>query len=287
MREGFSSINDIPTYPVRISEKSGFILNGEILEVAAAIPLLHGDFGEDGKIQGALSTAHIPFVGCECFSGAVASDKIYSKIIAEHLSVPTVKWVLADKESTYPEAKKEAEESIGYPMFIKPPTLGSSIGAHKVSCEKEFKDAFLDAKSSGDGRVLIEKYVDTVCEIECAVFYDKKMLFAPYGRICTDGAVYDYLGKYENRSSPTVIHGKGVNPKEEKIIEYSKRIAEFLMLRHLSRIDFFLSSDGEIYFNEINTFPGMTSTSLYPLITEDMGYGYGEFINILLEETLS
>ena len=284
-REDFSEERAAPTYPARIFGKSGFILNGKILEVKAAIPALHGDFGEDGKIQGALATAHIPYLGCDTLCGAVASDKIYTKIIAEHLSVPCAKWIFADDGTKPAQAREKAEKSFGYPMFIKPTSLGSSIGAHKVSSEEEFEDAFRDAYQKGDGRILIEEYVDSVCEIECAFLGAEKKHIAPYGRICTGGAVYDYSGKYMGVDSPKILHGKDVNRDySDKIREYSEKLISFLKIRHLSRIDFFLTKDGRIYFNEINTFPGMTASSLYPQMTEDMGYPRGEFINTLIEE---
>lgn len=285
IRENFSEKDSRPTFPVYMDKRSGLLLDGDILDVSAAIPALHGDFGEDGRIQGALDTAHIPYIGCGVSAGALAADKIYTKIIAEHLGIPTARWIVFQSgDDPYTTAAK-AEEIFGYPSFIKPPTLGSSIGAHKASTRTEFLKALEDARALGDGRVLIEEYIDSECEIECALLnFGTKQIFSG-GKILTDGKFYDYDGKYGETSNIKTEHGNFRDTELSRLSKiYAEKISRFLSLRHVSRIDFLLSRCGRLYFNEINTFPGMTNASLYPSMTEDMGYRRGEFINLLLSE---
>ena len=273
---------NVPTFPILMNGRSGFILRGDILEISAAIPALHGNRGEDGIIQGALEAAHVPFVGEGCAQGAITSDKIYAKAIAEHLGIPTADWIFADGDKD--GARERAEEKLGYPLFIKPAELGSSIGAHKVERPEDFDGAYADATAHG-GRALIEKLVDIDCEIECAYFNDGIARYSATGSVITQGAFYDFASKYGERSNAKTAAGDRKHPeKRRKIEKYARALAEFLNLKQIARLDFFLSTGGEIYFNEINTFPGMTAASLYPRLTEDMGLRRGEFINRLLDE---
>ena len=269
------------TFPVKLGEKSGFISNGTVIPVCCAIPCLHGDFGEDGTVQGALSLAHRKYVGQDVYASAITSDKAYTKLAAEHLGIPTAKWILSSKEDIA-SARKRAEEKIGYPMFIKPTRLGSSHGAHPVYEKKDFDAAFYDAMRY-DSRILIEALIPIEYELECALFDDGERVLCPGGRVISGGRFYDYSSKYKSSDSPKTEAKSGVFPEiEKKIYEYSEALAELIGIKHLSRLDFFVTGDGQVYFNEINTFPGMTETSLYPRLTEDMGLGRGDFINLLI-----
>ena len=268
-------------YPVRYKGESGLLCDGEILSVDAAIPLLHGDFGEDGKIQGALDAAHIRYVGCGVASGAACADKILTKIIADGLGIPTAEWTWSDDGAGV--ARAVAEARLGYPMFIKPATLGSSIGAAAVNRPDEFTAAYNTAASYG--RVLIERLMPVEYEVECAVLqYGGKLMINPGGTVETDGALYGFEAKYNGVNSPKTSHGVEESPIRCKISEMARRLAEAIGIRHMARIDFFVTRDGKIYFNEINTMPGMTATSLYPALTEGMNLLRGEFINLLLAE---
>ena len=275
---------DIPTFPVRLDGRSGFLVKGHVGSVSVALPILHGECGEDGVIQGALEAAHIPYIGCDVITGAVCSDKAYTKAIANSLGIPTAKWLSSDGR-TKAELQALAEESFGYPMFIKPARRGSSIGASRVDRSEDFFPAF-DAAAI-HGRVIIEEFIPVKYEVECGFLsLDGKVLINPGGTIDTDGNFYDFEAKYENIRSPKASHGAPLTPERAKIAEMAKRLATALDMRHFGRLDFFVSRDGGIYFNEINTIPGMTPTSLYPGITEDMGLSAGEFINRLIDEAL-
>ena len=275
---------DIPTFPVRLDGRSGFLVKGHVGSVSVALPILHGECGEDGVIQGALEAAHIPYIGCDVITGAVCSDKAYTKAIAKSLGIPTAKWLSSDGR-TKAELRALAEESLGYPMFIKPARRGSSIGASRVDRREDFYPAF-DAAAI-HGRVIIEEFIPVEYEVECGFLsLDGKVLINPGGTIDTGGIFYDFEAKYENVKSPITSHGAPLTPERARIAEMAKRLATALDMRHFGRLDFFVSRDGGIYFNEINTIPGMTPTSLYPGITEDMGLSAGEFINRLIDEAL-
>jgi len=272
----------IPTFPVFINGNSGFLANGKIETADVAIPLLHGDRGEDGNIMGALNTAHIKFVGCGVLAGAVCADKVCTKIIADALDIPTAKWTFSADE-TYESAIKEAEAALGYPMFIKPSALGSSIGISRVSCPEEFKTAYHKARALSD-RVLIEEAVNVKLELECAYLGASGKSYFKVGEVMSDGNFYDFDKKYRlPTETKTEVAEKGI---EDCVTALAKKLKQTIGIKQLSRFDFFLTEDGKILFNEINTFPGMTKTSLYPLLTLKMGFSEGEFINRLIAEAL-
>ncbi len=275
--------NLTPTFPAKMNGASGFITDGGIIPVHCAIPCLHGDFGEDGTVQGALTSAGIAYIGQNVCASSVANDKIYSKLIAEHLGVPTAKWSYTPSDDAK-EAKRMAEAKLGYPMFIKPASLGSSYGASPVFSPEDFEACYSAAKRYGS-KILVEELIPFEYEIECAMLEDGTMRFSPGGRILSNGKFYDYDSKYRAQSSPKTEAFSGRDREiEEKITEYSASLSSFIGLRYLSRIDFFVTNDKKIYFNEINTFPGMTKTSLYPRLTEDMGIKKNGFINLLLDK---
>ena len=273
---------DIPTFPVRLDGRSGFLVKGHVGSVSVALPILHGECGEDGVIQGALEAAHIPYIGCDVISGAVCSDKAYTKAVAKSLGIPCAKWVASDGLKAG-EVKAAAEELFGYPMFIKPARRGSSIGASRVDKSEDFYPAY-DAAAI-HGRVIVEECIDVRYEVECGFLsLDGKTLVNPGGTVDTDGNFYDFDTKYRPESTAKASHGSPLTPEREKIAAMARQLASALDMRHIGRLDFLISRTGEIYFNEVNTIPGMTATSLYPGITEDMGLERGEFINRLIEE---
>ena len=266
-------------FPVRIGNRSGLLSNGRIIPIDCAIPCLHGNMGEDGVIQGALTAAGIKFVGEDVYASSLTADKAFTKLAAEHLGIPTAKFTLLLDGAS--EAKEKAEAEIGYPMFIKPARLGSSLGASPVLSDGDFERAYENARRYGD-RIIAEELVRYEYELECGYFNGS---FSAGGRILSGGEFYDYDAKYEKDTKTEVTSGKDESA-EGVAVEYSKRLERLIGIRNLSRIDFFVTKDGEVIFNEINAFPGMTATSLYPILTEDMGYKKGEFINLLIQKAL-
>lgn len=259
--------------------KNGAFADGEnLVTVSAAFPLLHGDFGEDGTVQGFLETLGIPFVGCKTRASAICLDKAATKAIAEALGIPTVGWQLYTGRAAYGRASEP-------PLFIKPCCLGSSIGAGAVFDGEQFAAKLSEACSIGDGRVLAERLMHPVRELECAFFEAQgERLFSHAGEILCHG-VYSYEKKYSG-GAITTARAEIPNETNRKIREYAEALCDFIGLRHLARIDFFLA-EGEIFLNEINTMPGMTDTSLYLRLLAESGISPEEAINRLLSDALS
>lgn len=286
-------------YPAYFSGRGGLAHEGGFVPVDAAFPLLHGNFGEDGVVQGALECARIAYVGCDTLGSAMARDKMLVKTVAKALGIPTARGVLC-RRGEENEAIREVENEFSYPVFVKPTRLGSSFGASVAGNRDELLSA-LDKSLSLSPRAIIEEYIDIEKELECAYFAAKgKELFTNLGEIRACG-FYDYEKKYgeirneeneaspqkfetHNECAPEVRDFSDVGEEIESTArEYAKWLVRMLSLRDLSRIDFFLSKDGRLYFNEINTMPGFTKTSLYLRLVERCGAPQEEIIFSLID----
>ena len=282
----------VSAYPHRSSGEGGFLTELGFIRVQSVIPLLHGDGGEDGVIQGALDAAGIRFFGCSSATGAIAYDKAYTKIIAESVGIPCVPWVLfIDDEKracdsygntvfTAKDAISLATSHTGYPLFVKPSRGGSSIGASIARNENELTAAIARAREI-DSRILIEQAITEKCELECAYLSlgGKEIISRP-AKISVSGGFYDYKAKYELPGIDVEL-----DITDEALIslvrKYTARLCGVLSVKNISRIDYFLTCDGRILFNEINTFPGFTERSLYLSLIEREGVGIPFIIKAL------
>lgn len=277
-----------PVFPARFDGVPGFYTKkGDRIEADIAFPVLHGDFGEDGIIQGALRCAHIPYIGSDVLSSVVTSDKAFTKIIAEYLDIPTLPWFIPCSQRKN-EVRLEAEKRLGYPIFIKPRCLGSSIGAAPIYSRKDFYTAYDIANKASCGKVMIESLADVKAELEIALFDDGKMRFVSKpGVVYSSGKFYDFSAKYDKNESPAVkADAKLDRAVIRKARSFARKISDFLGLGNISRIDFFLTASGELYFNEINSIPGLTETSLYPRLAELYGKFGGSFVEALVDGEL-
>lgn len=274
----------------RMFGRGGVVIEGDFTPLAAAIPHLHGDFGEDGTVQGALTLFGIPYIGCDTGAGAVCLDKIYTKILAEHLGIPVAKYRYFILEKCDSEelsrTAEDIEKNLGYPVIIKPARLGSSIGISCARCKSELIRAIKHAFSTGEKRILAEELLNVRLEAECASFITEKAeLFTSPGTVRVADGFYDYEKKYLSKCETEISPESNLFPEESELIKkYSKILSDLVGIRHLSRIDFFLTEDGKIIFNEINTFPGFTSDSLYPKLIERAGISPADAINLMLCE---
>lgn len=255
------------------------------IKIDAAIPLLHGTGGEDGSVQGALSTAGIAYVGADVCTSAVCIDKSYTKSIVASLGIPTVKEVSFSSPTDTEYALTVCKEKIGFPMFIKPRRLGSSVGAYPVYDEDSFQRCFPLSMSLGANLIIAERLMENKRELECAFCeINGEKIITPPGEILIDG-FYGYNEKYSGKTKAVAradVDGKTA----EKIAEYSMAIAKALSLRHLARIDFFLA-DGNVLFNEVNTFPGFTGESLYPKMLDAIGIHPRDALLSFIRDALS
>ena len=257
--------------------------NGERLYVDAAIPLLHGNYGEDGVVQGALENARIPYVGCDTICSAVCRDKTVVKAVAKSLNIPTLPCLTIGQGEKIDRSVIVAEEKFGYPLFIKPTRLGSSIGAARADNRNELKAALHNALRLCD-RAMIEPYLHCKREIECGYFSaGETEIYSHPGEILIDG-VYDYDGKYKSDTRLAEVAELDAEICR-RLRGYSERLVAALNIRHISRIDYFLVRD-EIYLNEINTMPGFTDQSLYARMIGASGIGEDEMFRRLIEAVI-
>ena len=250
-----------------------------------AFPLLHGDKGEDGSVQGALECAGIAYVGCSSFSGAVCRDKAIVKTVAQSLGMPTLPYLLILRAEGIDYAVRRAEETLCYPMFVKPTSLGSSFGVSAAEQRRELISAITVAFTMAE-RVIIEPCLTHKRELECGYLSGVgKELFSCPGEILCQGT-YGYDEKYTSGKTGLAIRADLNEGISEAVREYSRRLVRALGVRDLARIDFFLSGE-RLYFNEINTMPGFTEGSLYPKMIEACGISEGRLINGLIENAIA
>ena len=274
---------------INLGGRGGLCLGGEVVMLDCAFPLLHGDFGEDGSVQGALETCAVPFVGEGVFVSALCLDKAACRALASSLSVNGAKWIAPSLEKDLQEIVHDAEENIGYPMFVKPRSLGSSIGAGVARNREELISAYMIASQSLTRHAIIEEMVDIDCELEIGVLRRKgKYIFTKIGKIKNDSGFYSYDEKYSEVSDAEVDSTYTADPLIEKdIIQKAIKLASALELRSLARMDFFLDKKGKIYFNEINTMPGFTAVSLFWKLFSEMGISPSELVDVLIAEAMS
>lgn len=255
-------------------------------KIDAAFPILHGPYGEDGTIQGLFELAQIPYVGCGVLSSAVSMDKLYTKIIVDDLGicqadyVPVMSWRMRDDlEGTI----RRIEEKFNYPVFIKPSNAGSSRGVSKAENQEELIVGLKEA-ARHDRKILVEEMIYGH-EIECAVLGggQKPVLSSGVGEILAAAEFYDFDAKYFNEESRTVINPDLPGNSAEQVKKAAERIFNAVDGYGLARVDFFVTKEGKVIFNEINTMPGFTAISMYPMLWESAGIPKAELIKRLID----
>lgn len=265
--------------------RGGIIDDGEFIKVDCAFPLLHGDFGEDGRVQGALDCADIRYIGCDTLASALCRDKSVVKAVAGSLGIPTLPCVFASIADRTREIIARVEEEIGYPAFVKPTSLGSSVGASEAGDRRQLFSAIRGAFELCD-RIIIEKCLSPKRELECGFLRVKgKEIFTKCGEVLCD-SFYSYDKKYSSPEVKICPVAEVPGDINRRIAHWSSKLVRALGVRDLSRIDYFLSGD-DLYFNEINTMPGQTESSLYPKMIEASGISPKMYVNLLIEEALS
>ena len=252
--------------------------SGERLQIDCAFPLLHGDFGEDGSVQGLLASCRVPFVGSDTRASAICLDKAATKAFAEALGIPTVPWRLLTSGEDYTDLEP--------PLFIKPTGLGSSVGASPAHSRVELIAAIQNAASLGGGRVLAERLISPIRELECAYFSAQGEQIVSYPGEILSGGFYSYERKYSTEAAGTSARADVSRELAERMREYTRRLCRAIGVRHLARVDFFLSGDA-LYLNEINTMPGMTASSLYPRLLVGAGISPAEAINRMISDAIA
>jgi len=244
-------------------------------------PVLHGPNGEDGKIQALLEISNKPFVGANSFSSALAMDKVISKILFQKagLNTPNFQYFT---ENNYHQIRKTIHQKFSFPFFVKPCSLGSSIGISKVKNEQELKPA-LDSAFQNDSKILVEKAIKAR-EIEISVMGNREIKVSSPGELIPNNEFYNYADKYLENKTTFIIPAKLDPEIETKIKNMAEQAYLALFLNGMSRIDFLLENKtNQVYLNEINTIPGFTEISMFPKLWEIEGISFSDLITRLIE----
>ena len=238
-------------------------------------PIIHGNPEENGNLQGLFNLFDIEYVGTNLLGSIISYDKDITKIICSHYNIPQIPYITVYKDRNIKNI------NIDFPNIIKPAKCGSSIGINIASNQKEL-NKYLKEAFKYDDKVIIEKFIKAR-ELECAILYDKKIKISPVGEIKSKNTFYDYNAKYISDSN-LLIPAPIDKSLEKKIHFLSLKISNIIELKDLSRIDFLYDYNNDIlYFNEVNTMPGFTNISMYPLLFKEKVITIKDLITKLIE----
>lgn len=256
-------------------------------ENAVIFPVLHGPNGEDGTVQGLFEVLDMPYVGCGVLASAAGMDKIISKQLFQQAGLPQVPYVPVTKfdwQNQQEEILQRCEGSLIYPMFVKPANMGSSVGITKATNHEELM-ASIKKAFEYDSRVVVEQGIEAR-EVEVAILGNSDVHASIPGEIVKKVDFYDYEEKYINNSVELNIPADLSEELVERLQEYAATAFRALDGSGLSRCDFFVTSNNEVYINEVNTMPGFTQFSMYPLLWEHAGLKYSDLVEELIQLAL-
>ncbi len=253
--------------------------------IDVVFPVLHGENGEDGAMQGLLQMAGIPYVGPHVAASAVAMDKTLAKLVVDQAGIRQAAWMLvrnADLDVRLDWVMDQVEKKFSYPVFVKPAGTGSSVGVSKAADRNLLKDALLKA-GTYDGKILVEEFIHGR-EIEVAVMGNESPVASICGEIDSGAEFYDYDAKYITDTSVAYIPARIPDDVEEQVRDAAVQIYSAVGCQGLSRVDFFVTYEGnEVVFNEINTLPGFTSISMFPKLFAASGIPAEQLVEELLK----
>ena len=259
--------------------------------IDVVFPVLHGPWGEDGTIQGALELAGVPYVGSGVFASAAGMDKGHSKSLLAAAGIPVGSWVACHERdwADAPGIIREQVAALGFPVFVKPCRAGSSVGVSKVA-EPAGLDAAVAIALAEDKRIIIEAGVEGARELECGVLAqpDGTAGVSVFGEIVVREGhdFYDFEAKYLDDSVDLIVPAELPDDTEAELRELAVRAFNALGCEGLSRVDFFLSAEGLPVLNEVNTMPGFTAISMYPRMWGESGISYPELVAALINDAL-
>ena len=257
-------------------------------QVDVIFPVLHGTFGEDGTIQGLLELAGIPYVGAGVLGSAVGMDKDVMKRLFRDAGLPVVEWEVilrSEWEQNPAKLRKLIETRLGYPLFVKPANLGSSVGISKVHNRRELGPA-IDLAAGYDRKIIVEKGLDAR-EIECSVLGNDSPQASVPGEIVPVNEFYDYEAKYVKEGSELLIPAKLTRAGTRRVQTLALQAFRAVDCAGMARVDFLLDRpSGKLYVNEVNTIPGFTPISMYPKLWEASGLSYPALLDRLIKLAL-
>ena len=256
--------------------------------IDVVFPVLHGENGEDGAMQGLLQMAGIPYVGPHVSASAVAMDKTLTKLVADQAGVTQAAWMLvrnSELDMRMDAVLDQIEGRFSYPVFVKPAGTGSSVGVSKAADRSALRSALLTA-GTYDEKILVEEFISGR-EVEVAVMGNGSPVASVCGEIDSGAEFYDYDAKYITDTSVAYIPARIADDVAEQVRDAAVKIYSAIGCQGLSRVDFFVTYEGDrVVFNEINTLPGFTSISMYPKLFAASGIPYGQLIDELLQLAL-
>lgn len=263
----------------------------QVAEVDVWFPILHGPNGEDGTVQGMLKLMQVPFVGSGVLGSAMGMDKIAMKMAFAQAGLPQVKYIAVNRAQVwsnpcvFPKLCDQIEATLGYPCFVKPANLGSSVGIAKVRSRTELETA-LDNAASYDRRLVVEAGV-VARELECAILGNDHPRASVVGEITYSSDFYDYETKYTEGRADLIIPARVPNAISTQIQDMALQAFAAIDGAGLARVDFFyVEATGEVLINEINTLPGFTATSMYPQLWAASGVSFPELVDQLVQLAL-
>ncbi|MDD3223024.1 MAG: D-alanine--D-alanine ligase [Clostridia bacterium] len=253
-------------------------------KIDVIFPVLHGMYGEDGTIQGLFELCQIPYVGCGVLASSVSMDKWYTKIVVDDLGIRQAKYVPISHIDMHDLSGcvEKVERTLEYPVFVKPSKAGSSVGVNKAHNREELIDALNEAIKH-DIHILVEETI-VGREIECAVLGGYMPEASDVGEVLSAEDFYSYDAKYNNQASKTDLHPVFPEGKLDEVRKDAVEIFKALDGFGCARVDFFMEKEtNEIVFNEINTLPGFTSISMYPMLWNEKGVDNRELVDRMIQ----
>jgi D-alanine-D-alanine ligase len=270
---------------VLIDREGGWSCDGEavrlapgtgLLDCEVAFPVLHGPFGEDGTVQGLLECLDLPYVGADVLASALCMDKLSFKRLLAYHRIPQVDFVEAGEEGW-----RERAASFGLPLWVKPSRLGSSVGISKVSSPESGLDEAVELAARHDPRVIVEAPASGR-EVECSVLGNEQPQTSLPGEIVAHADWYDYEAKYSEGGMELLVPAPIDEPTLERVRELAAQVFSLTGCSGMARCDFFVTEEGDVLVNEINTIPGFTETSVYSKLLEASGIGYPDLCDRLV-----
>ncbi|MEW9667356.1 D-alanine--D-alanine ligase [Ammoniphilus sp. 3BR4] len=254
-------------------------------EIDIAFPVIHGPNGEDGTLQGLLEMADIPYVGTGVLGSAVGMDKVAMKNVFGEIGIVQCKYLsfLRNQlENGIDDVVGKIEETLGYPCFVKPANMGSSVGISKAKNRQTLVEA-LELAARFDRKIVVEESISGR-ELEIGVLGNEELKTSVVGEIVSINEFYDYEAKYKNAGTKLHIPAEIPERVKKEIEEMGKKAFQGVDASGLSRIDFFWDEENDkVYINEINTMPGFTPFSMYPMLFQAAGIPYGDLIHELVK----
>lgn len=276
-----------PDYAI-VDNPAGFLLGSLKKRVDVVFPVLHGPKGEDGTIQGLLELAGLPYVGAGVAASAVGMDKALMKAVFREKGIPVGDYLVCLRREWRENPGgviERIEDRLGYPCFVKPANLGSSVGISKARNRDELKTA-LDTAAAYDRKLIVEAFLDGR-EIECSVLGNDRPEASVPGEIIPNAEFYHYEAKYIAEDAELLIPAPLDPETVEKVKSLAVRAFQAIDCAGMARVDFFiLHADGRVLVNEINTIPGFTKISMYAKLWEASGLPYSRLIERLVELAL-